>query len=293
LLDAVKRAPLLQRVWWALQWRLRLVFWAAAGLPRRLAAWLAFHRNRSRYQVIGEHELRQARKSDTVFIFGSGYSLNDITPAEWRAIEAHDTVGFNWFVHQQFVRCDFHMVREIGDDTDWRPQAAEYFGLITSNPRFARTTFLVQTGFKAVNGNRAIGHSLLPDPNPVYLFRSYYSRMPSPSLAQGLVHTNGTVSDCVNFAALLGWRTIVLCGVDLYDRRYFWLRADEPRHGDTTIQGHHNTVAGGAVSGGIVDSLAEWRRFYQQQGISLYAYNPRSLLIDAMPVWEWPAGSLS
>lgn len=263
------------------------------GLPRRLPAWLAFLRHRSRYHVVGERELREARKSDIVFIFGSGYSLNDITAAEWRAIEAHDTVGFNWFVHQQFVRCDFQMVREIGDDAAWRAQAAEYFNLIRSNPRFARSIFLVQTGFKAVNGNRALGYQLLPDSNPVYLFRSHYARLPSSSLRQGLVHTNGTLSDCINFAALVGWRTIVLCGVDLYDRRYFWLRPDEARHGDTAIDEPHNTVAGGTVIGGIVDSLAEWREFYQQQGISLYAYNPRSLLVKAMPVWQWPEGSLT
>jgi hypothetical protein len=83
------------RLWHALRWRLRLVYWAVVDLPRRLPAWIAFHRNRSRYRIIDEGDLRRARRSETVFIFGSGYSLHDITPAEWRAIEAHDTIGFN------------------------------------------------------------------------------------------------------------------------------------------------------------------------------------------------------
>ena len=41
-----------------------------------------------------------------MFIFGSGASLNAITPTEWTEIERHDTLGFNWFVRQSFVRCD-------------------------------------------------------------------------------------------------------------------------------------------------------------------------------------------
>ncbi len=275
-------------MWWALEWRLRLVYWAIVDLPRRLPAWIAFQRNRSRYRLVTEADLRAARKSDTVFIFGSGYSLNDISQAEWQAIEEHDTIGFNWFVHQRFVRCDYHMVREIGDEKGWRAQVKEYFDLIRSNPRFARSIFLVQSGFKAVNGNRAIGYQLLPADNAVYLFRSHHGTMPTTSLGEGIVHTHGTLSDCINFAALLGWRTIVLCGVDLYDRRYFWLREDEPRLGDTTIQGKHNTALGG-----IVEGLAEWRAFYEKQGIQLYAYNPRSLLTGAMPVWQWPAGAVN
>ena len=65
------------------------------------------------YRALTEEELRRTRKSDTVFIFGSGYSLNDIPPEQWREIERHDTLGFNWFVHQRFVRCDYQLIREI------------------------------------------------------------------------------------------------------------------------------------------------------------------------------------
>ena len=41
---------------------------------------------RCAYSTLTEVELRARRRSDTVFVFGSGYSLNDITPAGWRHI---------------------------------------------------------------------------------------------------------------------------------------------------------------------------------------------------------------
>ena len=279
--------PAAQRLTQALAWRFRNAYWTLERLPAHIAAWAGFHAHKRRYQPLTEAELKSLKKSDTVFIFGSGGSLNDITAAEWRAIEEHDTFGFNWFVHQQFVRSDFHVVREVGEWKDWRSDINRYFELIKSNPRFANTTFLVQTGFSAVNGNRAIWLELVP-PNRVFLFRSHRgSPLPSTSLAAGVSHTEGTLSDCINLAALIGWRHIVLCGVDLYNRQYFWLPSGEPRHGDTTTVGPHNTAIGG-----IVDSIRTWRDFYEPQGVRLYVYNPRSLLADVLPVWKQPAESI-
>ncbi|HUQ86847.1 MAG TPA: hypothetical protein VM096_04755 [Vicinamibacterales bacterium] len=277
-----------QRVQRALAWRIRNAYWTLVQLPAQLRAWVGFLSNKHHYELLTEAQLRDSRRSDTVFIFGSGGSLNDISASEWRAIEAHDTFGFNWFVHQQFVRSDFHVVREIGEWQDWRSDIRRYFDLINSNPRFANTRFLVQTGLGGVNGNRAIWLRLLPRLRRVFLFRSHRgSRLPSTSLADGVAHTEGTLSDCINLAALLGWRHIVLCGVDLYNRQYFWLPSGEPRHGDSTTVGPHNTAIGG-----IVDSVGAWREFYARQGVSLYVYNPKSLLAQVLPVWQRPAETI-
>ena len=286
-MDDSVAAPL--RVKQALEWRIRNAYWTLERLPGQVSAWLGFLANKRHYELLSEAQLRDLRKSDTVFIFGSGGSLNEIADAEWRAIESHDTFGFNWFVHQQFVRSDFHVVREVGEWQDWRSDIRRYFDLINSNPRFANTTFLVQTGFSGVNGNRAIWLRLLPRHRRVFLFRSHRgSRLPSTSLADGVAHTEGTLSDCINLAALLGWRNIVLCGVDLYNRQYFWLPSGEPRFGDSTTAGPHNTAIGG-----IVESIRVWREFYERQGVNLFVYNPKSLLADVLPVWKRPAETVT
>jgi hypothetical protein len=148
--------------------------------------------------------------------------------------------------------------------------------------------FLVQTGLSAVNGNRAIWLRLLPQQRRVFLFRSHRgSRLPSASLADGVAHTEGTLSDCINLAALLGWRNIVLCGVDLYNRQYFWLPGGEPREGDTTTAGKHNTAIGG-----IVDGMRVWREFYEGRGVNLFVYNPKSLLAEVLPIWKRTAETI-
>lgn len=258
--------------------------------PVRVAPWLVALAARRRYRTLSEHELSRTRRSDTIFVFGSGSSINELTPGELRRFEEHQTLGFNWFVHQEFVRMDYHLIRGIPDtDLDlsvWKPQLDEYFRLIRGNPRYTDTVFLVQTGYRAINGNRTLGYRYLPAGSRVFLWRTNTrATMPSRSFADGLVHANSTLEECVNFAYLVGWRRIVLVGVDLYDRRYFWLDEDETRsvdvRRDATAEHPHSRA-----SSGMVELLGRWRAAFAREGVELEVYNPRSLLAAVLPVYE-------
>ena len=269
----------------AIGWRLRSAVWTAVDVPGRITAWLQYQQHAGAYAFIGERELAASRKSDTIFIFGSGASLNSIAVDEWERIASHDTMGFNWFVREPFVRCDYHLIREIVPHAlrdQWRSEIETYFRLLRENPRFDDAIVVMQTGFRALNSNRAIGRRLLPVRNRVFPFRTAASRMPSTSFAAGLAHGAGTLTECVNFAALAGWTKIVIAGVDLYDRRYFWLPENQTVPGDETVDLPHRTA-------GIVDTMREWREFYEPRGVTLSVYNKRSLLSRTLPVWNWPS----
>ena len=105
----------------------------------RALPWLSEQWSRSRYVVLDEAALRKTRRSDTVFLFGSGYSLNDLSAEEWEHIAAHDTIGFNYSSRQHWVRTDYHIVGEIftADDarrSRWWPGIEEYGRRIAGNP---------------------------------------------------------------------------------------------------------------------------------------------------------------
>lgn len=261
--------------------------------PLRLGPWLRFVLNRRRHVYVGEADLRQRMHSDTVFIFGSGASLNEFTKAQWAQIAEHNTLGFNWWVHQRFVRTDYHLIRGIADsDRDpeiWRPQLEAYFRLIRENPLFDDTILLVHGGFRAITGNRAIGLRYLPTRNPVFLWRTNIRvGAPGRSFAEGLVHGQSTIQEAINVAYLVGWKRIVLAGVDLYDRRYFWLPPDETRdidreRGATAADTHVQATMG------LVDTLASWREWLRREGVELQVLNRRSLLAGALPVYDGPA----
>ncbi len=263
--------------------------------PMRGHAWLRSLVGRRQYRLVSEDAVRQTRRSDTVFVFGSGASLNELSAGEWAHIAEHDTLGFNWWVHQRFVRTDYHLIRGIPDsDTDqdvWRPQLQQYFDLLRGNPCFASTVYLVHSGFTAINGNRALGYGYLPAGSRVFLWRSS-ARVgpPSRSFADGLVHGQSTIQESINFAYLLGWKRIVLAGVDLYDRRYFWLPSDETRSVDERRGASASDVHVQATMG-LVETIGHWREWLSGAGTGLEVYNPRSLLVDVLPVYAAQAHS--
>jgi hypothetical protein len=263
---------------------------AARATRVRLREWLRFQAGRRDYRFLSQDELRASRTSETLFVFGSGWSLNEIPAEEWAHFEQHQTLGFNWFVRQGFVRTDYHLVRGIGADDlrpeSWRPAVEGYFRLARENPRFRSAIFVVHTGFNAINGNRGIGLRLLPADRPVFLYRSKLGQAEfSWSFSGGLAHPNSTLEDAVNFAVLAGWTRIVLVGVDLYDRRYFWLGRDETRPEDVARGASHEEPHSRAATG-MVATFGAWRAMLEPRGIELSVYNRRSLLADVLPVYR-------
>lgn len=264
-------------------------------------AWLRERRNRGKYPVLNEGGLRNTRKSNTVFIFGSGYSLHDITPAEWRHFEAHDTLGFTTFVYQRWVRMDYYLLRgwiefPIGT-LKWRAHTRDFVKVLNANPLFRHSILLVQGDYSAQFCNSLIGYRLLrPDTRILRFFSARTPGPPTRSLRDGVRHGCGTLCDAVNIAYCLGWKEIVLVGVDLYDSRYFCLDPDQTLgvdHQTSTLKVAEYTAHGirydqphSTVRNGMVELMEEWRGLFERDGVQMSVYNPRSLLARVMPVYQ-------
>jgi hypothetical protein len=263
-------------------------------LPRLISArtfsWALGKVGERSYTRLSETELLATRRSDTVFIFGSGYSINDVSAEEWDAFSKHDTFSFNWFPHQRWVRIDYHLIREVATSEmkdGWMMTLQRYGELIRANPFYNETIFLVQGGWMATNGNRLLGRRLLPARARVFRFRNRARERyepPSESFSRGLVHSAMTLGDCVNFAYLMGWRSIVLVGVDMYDHRYFWLDPDQPR--DDIDLPRRGLTVGDPFMGAkeIVRILGAWGELLSERGVRLEVFNARSLLAESLPV---------
>ena len=259
----------------------------------RLGPWLAAGRGRARLRWLDADALRATRRAETAFVFGCGASLNELTPAEWEHIAAGQTIGFNYFTRQRFVRADYHVVGEIasGDDLDrrrWVPAVEEYARLIAENPCCRDTVLLLQDGWSAHQSNRLLAAGQLPAGQRAFAYRRTgrgVYRPPNRALEQGLVHGAGSLCGVVNFAFAMGFRRIVLAGVDLYDSRYFWLPPEVARedlvefHGQTQADPH-------PVARNIVAYLGRWAQWLRGEGVELSVYNPRSLLAGPLPVYR-------
>jgi hypothetical protein len=255
------------------------------------------------YELLSPSDLLKYRRTNTVFVFGSGYSLNDITPKEWAQFCQYDTIGFNAFVHQRWTPVSFHLIRGWGEGAnvhyDWRSEVVNLANLINENPLYENTVILLQADHFAQVSKTLLAHRLLKKDTLISLYRTARrGPLPTTSLKFGLQHLSGTLSDTVNLAFSLGWQEIVLVGVDLYDTRYFWLKADETfctdsRTGHRSVahvsdRGQRFDEAHSTVRNGVVEEMRLWQSFMELHGVRLSVYNPRSLLAEVLPVYNFP-----
>jgi hypothetical protein len=240
--------------------------------------WLRDRIGRRRYRSLSADELRATRTSDTAFVFGSGRSLLEIEPSEWRSIARCNTISLREFPRQHWVRADYHVTSEV-DFLD------EYATRLRENPLYADTVFVVQDGFRAERGNALIGRGLLRPGARVFRFRrTHRGEYASPSRRlDRLVHGTNSIFDATNLAIALGFRRIVLAGADYYNKEYFWLEESETRAYEKP--GVVATQPWDAADA-IVSMLGRWRRELEQEGVELLVWNPRSLLARELPVLD-------
>jgi len=265
----------------------RLNFFLMTNLPFLRQAF----RKTSGQTLAFNEALASRKKSDTIFIFGSGYSVNDMSNEEWGSIREHNTLSFNWFIYQDFVPIDYHLVRETyayaKTFEELRAVGTHYVDVLLSNPHYEKTILLIQGGRSAISGNYIVGYHDLGEDRVIARFatksKSLYEP-PTRDPAQGLVHGPGSLIDSINAAILGDWKHIVLVGVDLYDRRYFWLEPDQndgAREPEKGVDVLHSTA-----QNGILDHVAKWQELMKKEGRVISIYNPKSLLNRVLPVYE-------
>lgn len=276
----------------------------AAGLIGELfRARLAMASSRGLYKELSTSDLESRKRSNRVFIFGSGYSINNISEAEWSLISRHDSIGFSGSIYLRKTPITYLLLRAwtetAAGSLSWKNDAEEVVGAIKENPALSQTSFILQHGLTAIFVNRLIGHRLWDPAWPVYFYLSdKVSKLPHRRLADGLVNSKSTLCSAISLASALKYDEIVLVGVDLYDNRYFWLPPDKTMGwsdaerklvpSEQTVRGLAVTSKHNTVSNGIVETVKEWDAFLSANfGTRIKIYNPRSLLRDVLQVFKW------
>ena len=258
---------------------------------RRLIFNVVYPEWKNYYQVVNNRNLLSSKKSDTIFIFGSGYSINDISEKEFRYFTTKDTLSFNWFVYQNFLPVKYHLIRElVGDEKNLKDlnEKIETFKDLINKKNYKDSIFLLQNDLTATMPFELLNRFIFPFSQKIFFFKTSSRNLKSfpDKLEKGLVHSAGTLTDCVSFAYLMGYKKIVLVGVDLYDRRYFWLKEDESLHSDTlrnnSFLNPHNTASP------MLHVLQKWNEKFKGEGVQMYTYNEKSLLNEFLPIYKLP-----
>ena len=256
--------------------------------------------------------------SKTLFILGSGWSVNELTDGMLQHIGEHQSVGINfWFFHK-FIPTAFSFdagkvpqgeegqVQKALNDLavlfgrkevrDAEPRVL-YLRPYQSNPGYLVPGPPELSKLSWVTGRANL---LAGDGGSVEADLRYFVRLAmSGRLPQAALPDNGSSVVRLIFLALAqGFRDIVLVGIDLDTRPHFWFAPHyverypeyvalfpEPDHR------HHGTTEPVDRALGNREFLTIFSRVLTELGVAkLWIASPTSELANALPLYRWPTG---
>lgn len=254
--------------------------------------------------ILKDTHLTQIKKSDTVFILGSGSTINSIAPARWKAISMYDSIGFNfWLAHEHvpdiyaFEVMNGRILEKISvlsskradDYSDSLKIMTDLFvpspqgrkrTLEALAPAFKRNLFTAPT-VSAISRN-------CQELNRCLGFLDRYNMVGIRPDKTRLFKYRGTLSMLIMMSIWMGYKNIVLCGVDLNNSEYFY--EDDELYPDMagfrssgSGEKHATDVSTNMTMGmsGIVTCIA---RLYHSSEVNFYVENEASALYPSLPV---------
>jgi len=164
------------------------------------------------------------KNSDTLFILGSGSSIEEVTEKQWDIIAKNDSLAFNWFIYHKFIPKFYHIeydrslfFREF-QKSAIKKRAFDYRNTVIFVHHIAR--------------KRGMHPRFMPDffPfNPKCCFYKYPNIIKKPTIQPLTAEDfkNGfQIRGCLNLmlyiAYKMNYKNIVLMGVDLLNHIYFY-----------------------------------------------------------------------
>ena len=89
-------------------------------------------------------KLMNVKKTKEIFIFGSGYSLKNISNKEWKKIRNYDSIGFNNTIFLRKINFTYHLNRRLPNSNK---NIKDQLNQINRNPYLKKTVFLMPEGF--------------------------------------------------------------------------------------------------------------------------------------------------
>lgn len=266
---------------------------------------------------ISDFDKKSRKSSDTIFILGSGYSINNLTAKDWDLIESHDSFGFNsWMFHK-------HIPTYYGWEISFKKTYydAQNRALASKQGAYKNVPVFMQYQH-AVNRSFSLEDIAVSEDN-LYYFTPFFPHTTNRSLLKKMVRKklnsktkelnevvnySGSLSYIIMMCYYLGYKEIVLLGIDLNDPRYWFMRdydLDEhaqgfkkvhldyykERVGADSMQKKHATVEKAFTkkfgSLPIDEYIAILKKELEVKGVSLKIGHKGSKLYPMLPLYEF------
>lgn len=261
-----------------------------------------------------EPTLGPSSSVNTFYILGSGESVEDISRVYWSQIRAQRSVGINnWGLHP-FVPDAYSLesVPQIGDGKDFR-RALTFLNreevrrrkpkILILRPRTLEDLKDVSLLSAELERNVSFYGRVSPATrrlrNLATDLRSYFSTV-APRNQSILLDSGASVVRMVSLGIVLGFRRIVLVGVDLNGSQYFWeknsnylLGLSGPPPVNNQRLAMHETTSRDNRPFDVITMLKALQHFLRVEcGGELYVASSKSALAEFLPLDDG-AGSAS
>ena len=187
--------------------------------------------------ILSKEQFLQKKTSSLIFVIGSGWSINSITPEEWEIIGKYNTIGFNWSCLHSFEPT-FFLIREQANLPQRKHKGETIKTLIKRVNRYKNTGCIICDVRKhtprayAFHKDRRINAQciLVRDNKNKKYSRKLHKYFKLDPFEHGLIHGRCTMYNVLHLVTYLGYQQVVFIGVDLRNSRYFWLGPKETRH---------------------------------------------------------------
>jgi len=252
------------------------------------------------YQGIDLDKLKKRKKSDTLYILGSGGSINDISIEAWKQIKCSDSLGLNFWIVNDHIP-DFYML-EIPVYKENREVMLKWVDNRKAQVLEKESCILIKDLESGLLDLSYYPEELKGNSYILYKDSLYGSTVESKrksfryARTLGLDNRNllyfcrGSLFSAIYLGSKLGYKKIVLAGVDLYNSGYFY-DSDAYSHKLLPVSEQvgdvHDTV-NKAISNVSMDELVVLldQELLKPQGCELYVLNSSSLLHPRIPLYD-------
>lgn len=266
-------------------------------LPYWAQAWVWITGGSAIYELLSLEEVREQKRSDTLFILGSGPSIRRVKPSQWEYVGQHGSFGINFSFLLDFVPT-YHLMED--GKVPWHRQLTKRV-LAPRRQRLSSTIWFISNRHTRRLIHPRYTPELFPAPARVCIFRLPERLLlgrDRPFTAEDLeksIRYRATMSVVLHLAVQLGYKRVVLLGVDLHTPHHFFEEMEEMRPYVENVErdqlDDRLPLPLMRPKPGLFRPLDEYlyalnELYFSRRGMELYVGNRDNILCPRIPYFE-------
>ncbi len=255
--------------------------------------------------------LKEFKRSEILFILGSGSSICDLNERQWQEIRRNDSLGINhWLIHPHvpnFYTCEVPRLenhREVmmcnlkKRAKDYKNTAFLFKGGSDFDEKFAKTLKEI-----TASGNRSMFiptyFTVSDESQFIYLLKKYdqITQKMRINMPDALFRKRASVVFSTMLGYDLNFKNIVFCGVDGIAGSGYFYEHPKQRFADGTIIPENTGQKKGAIHKTMDPKLNQLTaekclqlinsHLFKKKGVRMWVGTKNSILSKWLPDWKW------